>query len=490
MRLKKFLATLIVIPFFFFSIIPGNIFAATEISLTETGNLVPVKTLESDVPAPELDEVIEASAAFMDDNPLSEADEPKEEVKAVESEDSESGSEVSLIDSVNFFSDNFELQSNDTYYGTAPMYWYDKVKAEQAHTISRGEGITIAVIDTGIDYNHLDLAANIYSNAGEIAGDGIDNDGNGYIDDFRGWDFVNNDNNPLDDNGHGTHVAGIAGAIEGNSRGIAGIASLAKLMAVKVLDSAGSGAINGVINGIKYAADMGAKVINMSLGIAKRFLSSSLLTSFQDAVNYALNKGAIIFAAAGNEGTDSRKTAPAGLTNTIAISATNSSNKAPYWSNTYADFAAPGADIGSTYLNNQYVYMSGTSMASPIGAGIGALLYSKYLSTYSGWSGTQIYNDIYTRLAATALDLGKRGYDANFGYGLLNAYAALTYGASGSSLSGSGSSSGSGSGNGNGFGGLSFSEAIALETGYRQALSVGNWYRLEALENKPKKKRR
>jgi subtilisin family serine protease len=331
------LIALFLIPLFIFSAIPATpLFAdASEVSFSETGSLVPVKTLadEPSVQAPEPEAAIEASAAFMEDAPLSQADETEEET--------------------------LQTESNDTYYGTYAMWGFDRVQAEQAWALSRGAGVTIAVIDTGVDFTHEDLTGNIFNNAGEIAGDGVDNDGNGYIDDTRGWDFINNDNNATDDNGHGTHVSGIAAAVSDNGKGIAGIAPDAKILAVKVLDASGSGAIDKVIAGIRYAADMGAKVINMSLGIAKRFLSNSLLGAFQSAIDYALGKGAITIVAAGNESVDANTTAPAGLNNTIAVGATDDKNKKASFSNKNPDLVAPGVKIGSTYPGS-YVYMSGS----------------------------------------------------------------------------------------------------------------------------------
>lgn len=394
-------------------------------------------------------------------------------------------------------SENVSALSNDTYSGTSVMWGFSRVQAEQAWSLTRGAGTTIAVIDTGLDYNHEDIVGNVFVNSREILGDGIDNDLNGFIDDYRGWDFVNNDNNPYDDNGHGTHVSGIASAVEDNGKGIAGVAPDAKILAIKVLDASGSGAIDGVIKGIRYAADLGAKVINMSLGIAKRYLSTVLLNAFQDAVNYATGKGSVVIVAAGNENVDSSTTAPAGLANTVAVGATDSSNRKASFSNTRPDLAAPGVTIASLMAGGGYVYMSGTSMASPFVAGAAALIMSYHGSTYSrlGYSGQQIYNDVLKRLTLSAVDLGKRGYDAGFGYGLLNVYAALTYNSFGTAspkTAQSFSTTGTGQGSAS-FSARSFSVSgigMSASSSAAHFLAAGNWYEIASLKRNSKSKKK
>lgn len=466
----KNIAVIVLPPFFFFSILPSPGVLASEISYvdTETGAPIAVKAFDPEAAAPA---ATPAGTVSIEDS-LSPADSPLSAVGETEiSADSGDDSAGAL--------------SNDTYYGTYTMWGFDRVKAEQAWAESRGAGVTIAVIDTGLYYDHEDILGNVFTNSGEVPGDGLDNDGNGYVDDTRGWDFVNNDNSASDDNGHGSHVSGIAAAVSDNAKGIAGVAPDAKILPVKVLDAGGSGTIANVIAGIKYAANLGAKIINMSLGIAKKFLSSSLLGAFQDAVDYALGKGAVTVTAAGNESVDANTTAPAGLNNTIAVGATNDRNRKASFSNKNPDLAAPGVEIGSLYKDGGYVYMSGTSMSSPYAAGAAALIYSKFSSLYSTWTGSQTYNDIYTRLTRSALDLGKKGYDSSFGYGLLNAYAALTYSSGGSSsFTDSSSSNGQGGGSGNG----NLASSSFSETPIYSGLFSGNWYRIGALENQPKKK--
>ena len=173
---------------------------------------------------------------------------------------------------------------NDYFYSTGDLGWLDQVGAVQAWNTTRGAGATVAVVDTGIDFNHPDIMGNIWVNSAEANGlPGVDDDGNGFVDDIHGWDFVNQDNLPMDDNGHGTFISGIIGAVADNMRGIVGIAPESKIIPVKALDASGSGLVSNVISGIRYAADLGASVINLSLSVLRSFLPKSLQTAFQNA---------------------------------------------------------------------------------------------------------------------------------------------------------------------------------------------------------------
>jgi subtilisin family serine protease len=156
------------------------------------------------------------------------------------------------------------IRSNDPYYDY--MWWHQAVHATEAWEFGTGEGVVVAVVDTGVDILHEDLTRNIWINEGEINGDGIDNDNNGYVDDYYGWNFVSGTNNILDDNGHGTHVSGIIAATADNNIGIAGIAPNSKILPVKVANDKGASTYKLVLQGIKYAVDMGADVINVSMG--------------------------------------------------------------------------------------------------------------------------------------------------------------------------------------------------------------------------------
>ncbi|MEG4626883.1 S8 family serine peptidase [Microcoleus sp. w1-18aA5] len=236
-----------------------------------------------------------------------------------------------------------------------------------------GNGIVVAVVDSGVDYTHLDLDANIWQNADEIPNNQIDDDRNGYIDDIRGWDFVWNDNNPMDWDGHGTHVAG-AIAAERNGFHITGVAPNAKIMPVKVWDSY-NGNINSIAEGIRYAANNGANVINLSLGDYR--LSSKVI---EDAVQYANSKGSVVVMSAGND-YSSQPDYPARNADRfgIAVGGIDQNGRVAYFSN-YAgskplDYVvAPGVDILSTTPNNTYKTYEGTSMAAPHVAGVAALV--------------------------------------------------------------------------------------------------------------------
>ncbi|TNJ39832.1 peptidase S8 [Chlorobaculum thiosulfatiphilum] len=257
-----------------------------------------------------------------------------------------------------------------------------------------GEGIVVAVIDTGVLYTHSDLDGNIWINTGEISGNGVDDDGNGYVDDIYGYDFVNYDGYALDDNGHGTHIAGII-AGEYNGTGVTGVAYDATIMPVKVLSSSGGGTFTAVANGIMYAVNNGADVINLSMGAYGSYSSS-----LTNAISYALDHGVIVCMASGNNSQTS-PTYPAVLAKTlggIAVGAVNSSNVVASWSNDagntdpYDFVVAPGVSIYSTYKNGGYVSMSGTSMAAPFAAGAAALLLSAEEDYASDWSLEQLEN--------------------------------------------------------------------------------------------------
>jgi len=267
-------------------------------------------------------------------------------------------------------------------------------------TQTGSDSTLIAVIDTGVDYNHPDLAANIWTNPGETPGDNIDNDNNGYVDDVRGWDFANNDNDPMDDNLHGTHVAGTIGAIGNNGVGVAGVNWRVKIMPLKFLDRDGFGTLANAIAAILYGAKQKARVMNNSWG--SRGSSQALL----DAINVANTAGALFVAAAGNDGTDNDNDATPnypsnyGLPNVVAVAAIDHKGNLAVFDNgggicgcggdnvsglpgsnfgaTTVDLAAPGKDILSTAPNNDYMKLSGTSMATPHVSGVAGLLFSQF----------------------------------------------------------------------------------------------------------------
>ncbi len=251
------------------------------------------------------------------------------------------------------------------------------IDASQAWDYGTTSSVVVAVIDTGIDYNHVDLAQNIWTNAREVSGNGIDDDRNGYIDDVRGWNFAGNNNNPMDDNGHGTHVAGTIGAVGNNGQGIAGVAWSVKMMALKFLDASGSGSLSDAVEAIDYARLNGAKVINASWG------GGGFSSALQSAIQRFQNAGGIFVAAAGNEAANNAvvPSYPANypLTNVISVAASTGADTLASFSNygTNVDIAAPGNSILSTIPGNRYTRFSGTSMASPHVAGAFALLWGQ-----------------------------------------------------------------------------------------------------------------
>jgi len=290
---------------------------------------------------------------------------------------------------------------------------YGGIQMQKAWDISAGAGVTVAVVDTGIRKG-TDLANTCF---------------------VAGYDYVNNDSDPIDDNGHGTHVAGTVAQSTNNSEGVAGVAFNSCLMPVKVLDSRGSGTYAQVANGIRYAADNGAKVINLSLGG-----SSSSLT-LEEAVAYAFGKGVTVIAAAGNDNSSTLSYPAAYDDYVIAVGATRYDETLAYYSNygPSLDLVAPGGDLNVDQNNDGYAdgvlqqtfqvrgktiswgyyFFQGTSMAAPHVAGTAALLIANGNATTP--------DQVRTALQTTAEDKGTTGRDDTYGYGLVDAYAALNW---------------------------------------------------------------
>lgn len=249
------------------------------------------------------------------------------------------------------------------------------VSAQEAWEISTGSSeIVVAVLDTGIDTTHQDLAANIWTNPGEIPGNQVDDDGNGYIDDIHGWNFVGNSNDISDDNGHGTHCAGTIGAVGNNNLGICGLSWNLRLMPIKIIDSAGNGKASDAVSAILYANQMGADVISCSF----------TGTQYSEALNQAVcASSAVVVCASGNGGKNIEEIpiypAAFDIAHSITVAATDASDNLASFSNygsSHVDIAAPGVTIASTYPGNRYAYMSGTSMATPFVSGVAALIRS------------------------------------------------------------------------------------------------------------------
>ena len=303
---------------------------------------------------------------------------------------------------------------------------------EAWNTTTGSRNVVVAVIDTGVDYTHPDLAANIWRNPGEIPGDGIDNDRDGYVDDVYGWNFSSNNANPMDDNGHGSHVAGTIGAVGNNGVGVTGVNWQVSIMPVKFLSASGSGLTSGAIAAINYVThmkrDMGINIVatNNSWG------GGGFSTSLRDAIEAGGRAGILFVAAAGNDGrnTDVNPSYPAAYTSDaiISVAAVDRSNRLAGFSNygtTSVDVGAPGVGILSTTPRNTYSSYSGTSMATPHVTGVVALLAAANPQA----SASRIRNAILSTTTPTASLAGKVATG-----GMLNAFAAVQAIRSGATL--------------------------------------------------------
>jgi serine protease len=309
------------------------------------------------------------------------------------------------------------MTPNDPYYS---YQWHmPQINMPAAWDQSTGiQGVVVAVIDCGVAYENY----GVYYQAPDLAGTHF----------VAGYDFVNNDSHPNDDCAHGTHVTGTIAQTTNNSLGVAGVAFDCSIMPIKVLDASGNGTYTAIVNGITFAADNGAEVINMSLG------GASGSTALQNAVIYAYNAGVTIVCAAGNAGTSAAQY-PAAYTQCISVSAVRYDRTYPSYSSygSTIDICAPGGDVtvdqngdtypdgvlqqthdGTNYGTFGYYFYDGTSMACPHVAGVAALLISKA-------GGSMTPDAVRAALQNTATDLGPTGWDQHYGYGEVNASAAL-----------------------------------------------------------------
>ncbi len=285
--------------------------------------------------------------------------------------------------------------------------------------------VVVAVIDSGITLNHSDLSANLWVNTGETAGNGIDDDGNGKIDDVNGWDFVNDDNDPTDDetNLHGTHGSGIIGAKGNDASGIAGITWTVQLMTLKFLDASGSGTTANAISAIEYAQAEGAQIINASWG------SSSFSQALKDAIDAF---SGLFVAAAGNDGTDNDVTPhyPACFTSTniVAVAATDQNDALASFSNfgtTCVDLAAPGVNILSDSSVGFVSFLDGTSFSAPMVSGVAALLKAREPNLSTAEIRSAILDNVDAIVGLSGSGEGPSGSAKVATGGRLNARAAL-----------------------------------------------------------------
>lgn len=305
-----------------------------------------------------------------------------------------------------------------------------KVDAPAAWDVTSGTSdVVVAVLDTGVQLNHEDLADNLWTNPREIPDNDMDDDGSGEVDDFWGWHFYHKwtwdgegytylpkeDNQVGDDNGHGTHVAGIAGVRINNGVGITGMAGNSRLMVVKVLDQYGDGWYSDLAQGIVYAVDNGARIINLSVG------GEPSSQTLQAAVDYAYDHGVLVVAAAGNN--DPGVLYPAACEHALAVAATDRNDQRAGFSNhgPEVDVAAPGVDIYSTWYRGNYFTKSGTSVAAPHVSGLAALMWSAQPDLTAAQV-TEIITD-------TAEDVNGDtylGWDKYLGWGRIEAGRALS----------------------------------------------------------------
>ena len=254
------------------------------------------------------------------------------------------------------------------------------IKADEVWSSQQGTGATtVAVVDSGIDINHEDLKANLWTNSAEIPNNGLDDDFNGFVDDIHGWDFIDNDNSPNDEHGHGTHCAGVIGARGNNSIGVTGVAWNTKIMPIKVLSGNGAGDTYSVFNGLLYAIANGAKVLSNS------YTSASPSVLLANAIRFANDSDRLFVASAGNDSAG-KASYPAyytnAFTNMLSVTSSQSNGSLSPFSNVGdgVDIAAPGSKILSTMNNNLYAVLSGTSMSAPFVAGTAALLWDSFPS--------------------------------------------------------------------------------------------------------------
>jgi len=314
--------------------------------------------------------------------------------------------------------------------------WYiEKIHLDQAWNKTYGDpNVLIGIIDTGIDYNHEDLHTNLWINPGEDLNgngliepsdfNGIDDDNNGFVDDIHGWDFTDaphfpdggdyreRDNDPIDEHGHGTNVAGIVAAVANNSLGIAGVAPNCRMMNLRAGTSQGLLEEDDVASAIIYAVDNGARIINMSFGDVA---TSQML---RDVCQFAYQSGVVLIASAGNS-QSAEVHYPSGFSETISIGATTEEDYLAGFSNYGAtvDLVAPGVSLLTTAKDNQYKTFSGTSAAAPVVSGVAGLILSLR---------PQLSNqDVRNILVSSTDDIGETGWDQYYAAGRLNAERAL-----------------------------------------------------------------
>lgn len=328
--------------------------------------------------------------------------------------------DVDYAEAVPYYTTTYTPNDLGPQSGSGNQWGLYQIQAENAWNISTGDpNVTVAVVDNAVAITHPDLAPVIWTNPGEIPGNGIDDDANGYVDDVNGWDAGDNDNDPnppTSGMSHGTHCAGTVGAATDNGTGVASIGFGISIIPVKAnKNSAGNSAVSNAYDGFTYAATVQADVISNSWG------GGGYSTTYQNLMNWAYNtQGCLIIAAAGNSNTSSTHY-PSGYNNVIAVASTTTGDVKSSFSNygSWVDVSAPGSNILSTWPYSSYNSISGTSMATPLVAGLCGLMFSV--------DSTITRSQVESCLSSTCdnIDAANPSYIGQLGAGRINAYQAL-----------------------------------------------------------------
>jgi thermitase len=299
---------------------------------------------------------------------------------------------------------------NDPYW---PQWHMQKIKADVAwNTLKGAPSVRVAVLDTGLEYTHPDLASNVWTNPGEIPANGVDDDNNGYIDDVHGYDFAYDDPDPNDVFGHGTSCAGIIAAVQDNNIGVTGVAPLCQVVGLKAAIDSGYLYDSAVVPGLLYTADMGFQVVSMS------FYGDGVTPAERSAIDYCWNHNVLPVAAAGNDN-QVLPYYPGAYENTLSVAATEQSDLKAWFSNygTWVDVASPGVSISTVSTGGNYTTgFAGTSAACPHTAGLAGLLYAVPGATNA---------KVRAAIEDTAFALDEPPYGKYVGYGRIDADAAL-----------------------------------------------------------------
>lgn len=322
-----------------------------------------------------------------------------------------------------YFDHQWALRNTGSVPGIGPSTPGADIHATEGWGVTTGDSsVIVAVLDSGIRYDYPEFAGRIWSNSGEIAANGIDDDGNGYVDDVRGYNFAYGNAEVLDDLGHGNAVSGVIGAASNDGAGYCGLDWACRIMPVKILSSGGTGSYSWWVSGIYYAVNNGARILNMSL------VGDHASVALQTAIRYAYAHECLIVAAMGNSGADTPYVPASYDTEVLAVGATDRNDRRASFSTygSHLDVVAPGQDIAVLVLGTETYasYGSGTSFASPMVAGLASLLLAKNPSL-----GAAALHDIICLTADDQVGASSEdapGWDRYYGYGRIDCARALT----------------------------------------------------------------